>query len=76
MILHDFRPSQFKFLRGVVSIAAMKKIVEGSIRRNIIGVDKKACKFILIKTHGLPGAHELTKYDRIYMPIPLDSINR
>jgi len=28
--LHNFKPSQFKFLRGVVSIVALKKIVDES----------------------------------------------
>ena len=52
VVLHNFRPSQFKFLRGVVSIAAMKKIMEESIRSNTMCANKEACKCILRKIYG------------------------
>ena len=63
-------------MHGVVSITAIKKIVEESIRSNTIGVDKEAFNCILRKTHGLLCAHELAEYDKVYMPIHIDSIDR
>jgi len=75
LVLHNFKSSQFKFLRGVVSIAALNKIVEELKRSNIVDADDITCKYILRKTHGLPCAHELAEYDRVNMPVLLDSID-
>lgn len=75
VVLHNFKPSQFKNLRGLVSIAALTKIVEESNRINSIGVDAIACRCILRRTYGLPCAHELAEYSRINQPIPLDIID-
>ena len=75
VILHKFKSSHFKFLRSVVSIAAVIKIVEELKKSNTIGVDDIACKCILRKTHGLSCAHELAEYGIVNMLIPLDSID-
>ena len=55
-----------------MSIDALIKIIEESKRISTIGVDAKACKCILRKTHGLPCAHDLVEFARINMPIPVE----
>jgi len=75
VVLHNFKTSMFKLLRGIVSISALKKIVEEFKRINAFGVDANDCKCILRKTQGLPCAHELAEYTRVNMPIPLESID-
>ena len=75
IILHNFKPAQFKLLHGVVSIGALKKIVEKSKKINAISVDTKTCKCILRKTHRLPCEHELAEFARINMLIPLERID-
>ena len=68
--LHNFKPSQFRLLRGVVSIGALNNIVDESKLVSTISVDAESCRFLLRKTHGLPYAHELAEYGRVNMPIP------
>ena len=58
-----------------MSIGVQKKIVKESKRINTIGVDVKACKCILRKTHGLPCAHELAEFAKTNLPIPLECID-
>jgi len=75
VVLYNLKLSQFKLLRGFVSVGALKKIVKESKKINIVGVKAQGCKCLLRKTHGLPCAHELAEYDRANMPIPLDCID-
>jgi len=75
VVLHNFKSLQFKFFHGVVSIAALNKIVKESKRSNIVGVDDIAYKCISRKTDGLPCAHELAEYGRVNMPVPLNFID-
>jgi len=75
VILHNFKSSQYKFLRGVVSIVTFNKIVEEYKRSNTVGVDDIECKCILRKTYELPYAHELAEYGIVNILIPLDSID-
>ena len=75
VVLHNFKSAQSKLLCGVVSIDALKKLVEGSKRINTISVNAKACKCILRKTHKLPRAHELAEFARVNMSIPLECID-
>ena len=75
VILHNFKPSQFKLLRGFVSVSALKKIVEESRRINTVGMDIQTCICLLRKMHSLPCVHELVGYARSNMPILLDCID-
>ncbi|XP_028077088.1 uncharacterized protein LOC114279098 [Camellia sinensis] len=75
VVQHQFKPSQFRELRGNVSISALEYLFEESKRANSIGIDVEACGCVRRHTHGLPCAHEITDYIRQDHPIPLVTIH-
>ncbi|XP_028054208.1 uncharacterized protein LOC114258456 [Camellia sinensis] len=72
---HQFKPSQFRELRGNVSISTLEYLLVESKRANSIGIDVEACGCILHHTYGLPCAHEIADYIRQDRPIPLATIH-
>ncbi|KAL7209717.1 hypothetical protein ACSBR1_031304 [Camellia fascicularis] len=72
---HQFKPSQFRELRGNVSISVLEYLLVESKRANSIGIDVEACGCVLRHTHGLPCAHEIVDYIRQDRPIPLATIH-
>ena len=75
VVQHQFKPSQFRELRGNVSISALEYLLVESKRANSIGIDVEACGCVLRHTHGLPCAHEIADYIRQDRPIPLATIH-
>lgn len=72
---HNFKPVEFKELRGNVFITAFERILAETKRVGVVGVDSTACGCVLRHTHGLPCAHEIVEYIRQGHPIPLESIH-
>ncbi|XP_028092938.1 uncharacterized protein LOC114293099 [Camellia sinensis] len=75
IVQHQFKPSQFRELRGNVSISALEYLLVESKRANSIGIDVEACGCVLRHTHGLSCAHEIAYYIRQDRPIPLATIH-
>ncbi|KAL7236169.1 hypothetical protein ACSBR1_019437 [Camellia fascicularis] len=75
IVLHKFKPAQFKDLRGNVSIAALEMIFAEAKRAAVVGIDDVACGCVVRRTHGLPCAHEIADCMRENRPIPLTSVN-
>ncbi|XP_021817352.1 uncharacterized protein LOC110759580 isoform X1 [Prunus avium] len=75
VVQHNFKSSEFKYLRGVVSIFALEKVSSQSKLAASIGVDALACGCVIRRTHGLPCAHEIAEYKRDCRPIPLESLD-
>ncbi|XP_028052871.1 uncharacterized protein LOC114257308 [Camellia sinensis] len=75
VVQHQFKPSQFRELRGNVSIFVLEYLLVESKRANSIGIDTEACGCVLHHTHGLPCAHEIANYIRQYRPIQLATIH-
>ncbi|XP_028062629.1 uncharacterized protein LOC114265960 [Camellia sinensis] len=75
VVQHQFKPSQFRELRGNMSISALKYLPVETKRANSIGIDVEACRCVLRYTHGLPCAHEIADYIRQDRPIPLATIH-
>ncbi|XP_028105524.1 uncharacterized protein LOC114304564 [Camellia sinensis] len=75
VVQHQFKPSQFRELRGNVSISALEYLLVESKRANSIGIDVEACGCVLCHTHGLPCGHEIADYIRQDRPIPLATIH-
>ncbi|XP_028104604.1 uncharacterized protein LOC114303653 [Camellia sinensis] len=74
-VQHQFKPSQFRELRGNVSICALEHVLAESKRTNSVGIDVATCGCVLRRTHGLPCAHEIADYMRQGRPIPRSSIH-
>ncbi|KAL7221792.1 hypothetical protein ACSBR1_023688 [Camellia fascicularis] len=74
VVQHDFKPAQFKELRGNVSITALEIILAESKRASSVGIDITACGCVVRRTHGLPCAHETANYMKENRPIPLTSV--
>ncbi|XP_028067424.1 uncharacterized protein LOC114270176 [Camellia sinensis] len=74
-VQHQFKPSQFRELRGNVSICALEYVLAESKRANSVGIDVATCGCVLRRTHGLPCAQEIADYTRQGRPIPLSSIH-
>ncbi|XP_028103953.1 uncharacterized protein LOC114303001 [Camellia sinensis] len=72
---HQFKPFQFRELRGNVSIYALEYVLAKSKRANSVGIDVAACGCVLRRTYGLPCVHEIADYMRQGRPIPLSSIH-
>ncbi|XP_028111262.1 uncharacterized protein LOC114309680 [Camellia sinensis] len=75
VVQHQFKPSQFRELRGNVSISTLEYLLVESKRANSIGIDVEACGCVLRHTNGLPCAHEIVDYIRQDRPIPLATIH-
>lgn len=75
VVQHSFRPSEFRELRGNVSITTLEKIRDEIERASFIEIDPSACRCQLRHTHGLPCAHEIADHSRQRCPIPLDSVH-
>ncbi|XP_028119767.1 protein FAR1-RELATED SEQUENCE 5-like [Camellia sinensis] len=75
IVQHQFKPSQFRKLRGNVSISALEYLLVESKRANSIGIDVEACGCVLRHTYGLPCALEIADYIREDRPIPLATIH-
>ncbi|XP_028099052.1 protein FAR1-RELATED SEQUENCE 5-like [Camellia sinensis] len=74
-VQHQFKPSQFRELRGNVSICALEYVLAESKRANSVGIDVITCGCVFRHTHGLPCAHEIADYTRQGRLIPLSSIH-
>ena len=75
VVQDNFKSSEFKELRGNVSISALEKILAETKRADSVGIDQDACGCVIRHTHGLPCAHEIAEYNREGRPIPLDCIH-
>ncbi|XP_028078306.1 uncharacterized protein LOC114280171 [Camellia sinensis] len=75
VVQHQFKPSQFRELRGNASISALEYLLVESNRANSIGIDVETCGCVLCYTHGLPCAHEISNYIRQDRSIPLATIH-
>ena len=75
IVQHQFKPTEFRELRGFISTSALEVILSESNRANSIGVDASACGCVIRYTHGLPCAHEIAEYKRESSPIPLESVD-
>ncbi|KAM1005739.1 hypothetical protein ACFX1T_002602 [Malus domestica] len=71
----SFKSSEFKYLRGVVSMFALEKVLSQSKLAISIGAGGLGCGCVIPRTHGLPCAHEIVKYKRECRPIPLESLD-
>ncbi|XP_028111986.1 uncharacterized protein LOC114310236 [Camellia sinensis] len=74
-VQHQFKPSQFRELRGNVAICALEYMLAKSKRANSAGINVAACGCVLRCTHSLLCAHEIADYMRQGRPIPLSSIH-
>ena len=72
---HNFKPAEFKELRGFISICALNHILVQSKRANAVGIHETACGCAIRRTHGLPCAHDIVRYRMEGRPIPLDCID-
>ena len=68
---HNFKPSEFKDLRGNISISALEKILAKTKQASSVGIDQDACGCVIRHTHGLPCAHEIAEHISAGRPIPL-----
>ena len=64
VVQHQFKPAEFKELRGFISIAALQMVLTESKHANSIGIDVSACGCTIRSIHGLPCAHEIAEYKR------------
>ncbi|KAL7191012.1 hypothetical protein ACSBR2_023146 [Camellia fascicularis] len=64
VVQHNFKPAQFKDLRGNVSVAALEMILAESKQASFVGIDIVTCGCVVRRTHGLPCAHETTDFMR------------
>ncbi|XP_028071740.1 uncharacterized protein LOC114274068 [Camellia sinensis] len=74
VVQHDFKPAQFKELRGNVLITALEILLAESKRASSVGIDITTCGCVVRRTHGLPCVHEIANYMRKNRPIPLSSV--
>ncbi|KAH9685250.1 Endonuclease [Citrus sinensis] len=75
VVQHQFKPAEFKKLRGFISISALQMVLSESKNTNSIGIDVSVCGCTIRSTHGLPCAHEIVEYKRESRPIPLECID-
>ncbi|XP_057493207.1 uncharacterized protein LOC130778715 [Actinidia eriantha] len=73
IIQHNFKPFEFKELRGNVSIMALDKVLMEMKRVNNVGIDVSARGCVIQRTQGecLPCAHKIAEYMRKGRPIPI-----
>ncbi|KAH9753465.1 protein FAR1-RELATED SEQUENCE [Citrus sinensis] len=64
VVQHQFKPTEFKHIRGFISITALNITLSELKRAISIGVDRSACGCVIRQTHGLPCAHEIAEYKR------------
>ncbi|KAK2656644.1 hypothetical protein Ddye_009696 [Dipteronia dyeriana] len=72
LMRHSFKPSDFKELRGFVSINALNMILDKYER---VDSNDFICSCVVLLTHELPSVHEISGYKREGRPIPLSSIH-
>ncbi|XP_057806170.1 PKS-NRPS hybrid synthetase cheA-like [Salvia miltiorrhiza] len=75
VVEHNFKPTLFRDLRGLISRKALNEILDESKRANNVGVDITLCKCIIKSTHGLPCAHEIAECQRNLCPISISKIH-
>ena len=75
IVQHNFKPVEYKELRGNVSKNALEKILTETKRANLVGIDAGVCGCVIRRTHGLPCAHEIAEYISQGRPIPLSCIH-
>ena len=75
IVQHNFKPSEFKELRGNISRNALEKILAETKRANVVGIDHKTCGCVIRRTHGLPCACEIAGYIIEGRPIPLNCVH-
>lgn len=59
VVQHNFKPFEFKELRGNISVKAIGIILFEIKRSKFVGIDDAACGCVCRHTHGLPCAHEI-----------------
>ncbi|KAL8456216.1 hypothetical protein ACS0TY_034438 [Phlomoides rotata] len=72
VVQHKFKSNVFKELRGMISIAALDKILEESERGT---VDPLLCGCTLRKSYGLPCGHEISNFFAEDCPIHVDVVD-
>ncbi len=75
VVQHNFKPAEFKELRGFISISALNHVLAQSKRANSVGFDDSNCGCAIRRTHGIPCAHQIARYRVEGRPIPLDCID-
>ena len=75
IVQHNFKPAEYKELRGNVSKNALEKILIETKRANLVGIDANVCGCVIRCTHGLPCVHEIAEYISQGRPIPLSCIH-
>ena len=75
VVHHQYKSPVFKLLRGVISIAALKKIHDEMKGAPEGYIDPLLCGCVLRKTCGLPCAHEIAEFVREDKPIPVDRVD-
>ncbi|XP_038683661.1 protein FAR1-RELATED SEQUENCE 5-like [Tripterygium wilfordii] len=76
IVLHRFKTSMFRELRGFVSVDALNLIWLEFERSKVVGEDIYSCRCKLRTSNGLPCAHELAIYTNEDRPIPLACIDK
>lgn len=61
VVRHSSWPSEFKHLRGVVSMFALDMVLSQFKLSTSIEIDDLHCGCVIRRTHGLPCAHEIAK---------------
>lgn len=75
VVQHNFKPSEFKELRGNISIKVMEIVLCELKWVNFIGVDVFACGCVYGRMYRLSYTHEIAQYLMDGRPIPLDFIH-
>ena len=58
IVQHNFKPAEYKELRGNISKNALEKIFTEAKRANLVGINASVCGCVIRRTHGLPCAPE------------------
>ncbi|KAI5435375.1 hypothetical protein KIW84_021980 [Lathyrus oleraceus] len=65
----------YGYLRGSISRAALRRIVEELLRVDYVGTNRKICGCTLRTSYGLPCACQLGRYALGGIPIPIDVVH-
>ncbi|KAH6789587.1 hypothetical protein C2S51_004593 [Perilla frutescens var. frutescens] len=76
VVQHIYKSPVFQFLRGVVSIVALDKVLEEMKSVGEYGVDPLLCGCVMRTKCGLPCAHEIDEHIRSSEPICIDKVDR
>lgn len=76
VVQHRYKSPIFQFLRGMVSIVALEKMLEEMKNVGEYGVDPLLCGCMLRSRCGLPCAHEIDDHLRELKPISIDKVDK